>query len=41
MSFDVRDITKNNLTKQDYENLADTNKTVNTDEMSEELAQNH
>jgi hypothetical protein len=34
----VRDITKNNLTKQDYENLADTNKTVNTDEMSEELA---
>ena len=38
MSFDVRDITKNNLTKQDYNNLADTNKTVNTDEMSEELA---
>ena len=38
MGFDVRDITKNNLTKQDYENLADTNKTVNTDEMSEELA---
>ena len=38
LSFDVRDITKNNLTKQDYENLADTNKTVNTDEMSEELA---
>jgi hypothetical protein len=38
MRFDVRDITKNNLTKQDYENLADTNKTVNTDEMSEELA---
>ena len=37
MRFDVRDITKNNLTKQDYENLADTNKTVNTDEMSEEL----
>jgi hypothetical protein len=37
MSFDVRDITKNNLTKQDYENLADTNKTVNTDEMQEEL----
>jgi hypothetical protein len=33
----VRDITKNNLTKQDYENLADTNKTVNTDGMSEEL----
>jgi len=38
MRFDVRDITKNNLSKQDYENLADTNKTVNTDEMSEELA---
>ena len=37
MRFDVRDITKNNLTKQDYNNLADTNKTVNTDEMSEEL----
>ena len=37
MRFDVRDITKNNLTKQDYENLADTNKTVNTDEMQEEL----
>jgi hypothetical protein len=35
--FDVRDITKSNLTKQDYNNLADTNKTVNTDEMSEEL----
>ena len=35
--FDVRDITKSNLTKQDYQNLADTNKTVNTDEMSEEL----
>ena len=38
LKFDVRDITKSNLTKQDYENLADTNKTVNTDEMSEELA---
>jgi hypothetical protein len=37
LTFDVRDITKNNLTKQDYENLADTNKTVNIDEMSEEL----
>ena len=37
LRFDVRDITKNNLTKQDYENLADTSKTVNTDEMSEEL----
>jgi hypothetical protein len=37
LRFDVRDITKSNLSKQDYENLADTNKTVNTDEMSEEL----
>ena len=37
LTFDVRDITKSNLTKQDYKNLADTNKTVNTDEMSEEL----
>ena len=38
LAFDVRDITRNNLTKQDYQNLADTNQTVNTDEMSEELA---
>ena len=38
LTFDVRDITKNSLTKQDYQNLADTNKTVNTDGMSEELA---
>ena len=37
LRFDVRDITKSNLTKQDYQNLADTNQTVNTDEMSEEL----
>ena len=37
LRFDVRDITKSNLTKQDYQNLADTNKTVNTDEMSEEI----
>jgi len=37
LSFDVRDITKSNLTKQDYQNLADTNQTVNNDEMSEEL----
>jgi len=37
LRFDVRDITKSNLSKQDYENLADTNKTVNTDEMSEEI----
>ena len=35
LRFDVRDITKSNLTKQDYQNLADTNQTVNTDEMSE------
>ena len=33
LRFDVRDITKSNLTKQDYQNLADTNKTVNTDGM--------
>ena len=38
LGFDVRDITKSNLTKQDYQNLADANKTVNTDEMSEELS---
>ena len=38
LRFDVRDITKSNITKQDYKNLADTNETVNTDEMSEELA---
>ena len=38
LTFDVRDITKTHLSKQDYQNLADTNKTVNTDEMSEELA---
>ena len=37
LAFDVRDITKSNLTKQDYKNLADTNTTVNTDGMSEEL----
>jgi hypothetical protein len=37
LGFDVRDITKSNLTKQDYQNIADTNKTVNTDDMSEEL----
>ena len=37
LSFDVRDITKSNLTKQDYKNIADTNQTVNNDEMSEEL----
>ena len=35
--FDVRDITKSNLTKQDYKNIADTTQTVNTDGMSEEL----
>ena len=36
LRFDVRDITKSNLTKQDYQNLADTNITVNTDDMSSE-----
>ena len=38
MRFAVRYITKNTLSKQDYENLADMNNTVNTDEMSEERA---
>jgi len=38
MGFDVRDITKNNLTQQDFKNLADQNQTVNTDGMSEELS---
>ena len=37
LRFDARDITKSNLTKQDYKNMADTNATVNTDEMSEEV----
>ena len=38
VSFDVRDITKNSLTQQDFKNLADVNQTVNTDDnMSEEL----
>lgn len=37
ITFDVRDITKSNLTKQDYKNIADTTQTVNTDGMSEEL----
>jgi len=38
ITFDVRDITKNSLTQQDFKNLADVNKTVNTDDnMSEEL----
>jgi arsenate reductase-like glutaredoxin family protein len=37
LEFDIRDITKTNLDKQDYKNLADTGQTVNTDEMSEEL----
>src|SRR5210317_1067053 len=34
ITFDVRDITKSNLTKQDYKNIADTTQTVNTDGMS-------
>ncbi len=37
LEFDMRDMTKSQLTQQDYKNLADTNKTVNTDGMSEEL----
>ena len=37
LEFDIRDITKTNLSKQDYQNLADANKTVNTDEMQEEI----
>ena len=37
LRFDVRDITKSNLTKQDYQNIADTNKTVNTDDMNEDM----
>ena len=38
LGFDVRDITKSNLTKQDFKNLADTTQTLNTAEMSEELS---
>jgi len=38
LSFDVRDINKTSLTQQDFKNLADQNKTVNTDGMSEELS---
>ena len=37
LEFDIRDITKSNLSKQDYQNIADNSNTVNTDEMSEEL----
>jgi hypothetical protein len=37
VSFDVRDITKNSLTQQDFKNLADVNQAVNTGDMSEEL----
>ncbi len=37
LEFDIRDITKTNLSKQDYKNMADADNTVNTDEMSEEL----
>ena len=37
MRFDVRDITKNNLTKQDYENLADTDKAIESKELAESL----
>jgi hypothetical protein len=38
VSFDVRDITKPNLTQQDFKNLSDRHKAVNTDSMSEELS---
>ena len=37
IKFDIRDITKSSLSKQDYQNMADTGQTVNTDGMSEEL----
>ena len=37
LGFDVRDITKNSLSQQDFKNIADTNQTVNIDSMSEEL----
>ena len=37
LGFDVRDITKSNLTQQDFKNIADSNQTVNIDSMSEEL----
>ncbi len=37
LKFDVRDITKSNLSNQDFKNLADTNQTVNSDSMSEEV----
>ena len=37
LGFDVRDITKSNLTQQDFKNIADANQTVNIDDMSEEI----
>jgi hypothetical protein len=37
LGFDVRDITKTNLTQQDFKNIADATQTVNTNDMSEEL----
>jgi len=37
IGFDVRDITKPNLSQQDFKNLANNNNTLNTDGMSEEL----
>jgi hypothetical protein len=37
IGFDVRDITKSNLSQQDFKNLANNNNTLNTDGMSEEL----
>jgi len=38
LGFDVRDITKSSLSKQDFKNIADSNQTVNTADMSEELS---
>ena len=38
IGFDVRDITKSNLSQQDFKNLANNNDTLNTDGMSEELS---
>jgi hypothetical protein len=38
LGFDVRDITKDGLNQQDFKNIADTNQTVNIDDMSEELS---
>ena len=37
LGFDVRDITKSNLTQQDFKNISSANQTVNIDDMSEEI----